>query len=59
MSISSEFAIENAFSRRWAVDLVSLDAGKIDWNRADDLIVRTTFMRQNSKPFFSDKDADD
>jgi len=51
--------IESLFQGGWAVDLVSQsDKSKLDWNRADDLIVRTTFMIQQSQPFFTDEDKD-
>ena len=53
--IRTEYPVENAFHRGWAVDLVSrLDETKIDQNRADDLIVRTTFMIHKSEPLFLD-----
>jgi hypothetical protein len=50
------YPIERQFERRWAVDLVSpADGVTLDWNRADDLIVRLTLMLRMSQPFFPDE----
>jgi hypothetical protein len=47
------FALLFVFQNAGAVDLASRsDEQTIDWNRADDLIVRLTFMLQQSQPFF-------
>ena len=55
--IEDEYPIERQFAGKWAVDLVpSVNDQLLDWNRADDLIVRLTYMLQRSRPFLPDAD---
>lgn len=57
--IIDEYPIERSFGggNRWAVDLVSsVNDETIDWNRADDLIVRTTYMLQMSWSLFENEE---
>jgi hypothetical protein len=57
--ILSEYPIERKFWTGWGVDLVSgQDEAAIDWNRADDLIVRLTLLLQRSQPFFNDQEEE-
>ena len=57
--ILSEYPVERAFHSGWAVDLVSKDESDIDWNRADDLIVRLTLMVRQTWPFFDDEEDEE
>lgn len=57
--IIDEYPIERMFRSGWAVDLVPrADEGKIDWSRADDMIVRITLMLQQARPFFESEDEE-
>ena len=54
--VRSEYAIEYMVATAWAVDLTTAGGTEIDWNRADELIVRLTLMSQQSWPFFASDD---
>lgn len=48
-----------AFAMDYGIDLVSRAAAPIDWNRADDLLVRLTMLAQLNSPFFSSLEGDE
>lgn len=48
-----EFVVERHFYTGWAVDLLPDGSDEINWNRADDLIIRLTLMAQRSRPLIA------
>ncbi|MEO0975365.1 MAG: hypothetical protein AAFX85_19930 [Pseudomonadota bacterium] len=58
--IVGEYFVERQFAQGWGVDLLgtSPTQGEVDWNRADDLIVRLTLMLQRARPFLRATEED-